>query len=508
MGNTAVVTPASVYLQTRGGTYELQSVSVKFGRNGVNICACRLAVGRSSSGVLAGIGFERGDEARVFVENATPKVTGDFGTTSDTIVIGQAGSGYLTLVSGSFTLFDGVIDDFGPAAIDFGNFAVQVVIRGRAAYLASGSFASSNISTKSFLDTAVAPMFAQGTADNGQLDPKKAEQDLWAEFARTFTNIATATIPAGDSVTRSIIDYFGTDINAIAADAIADVDGDLKWNSAAKASVPGIVLTMNQMMTREWFFESFLHRLIGFGEMLRFSILETSRGVKVVPYHPFFRRSDARIIRSDTYSSIRSGYSPYQLYAGAMLLAGTGQDADTNGASSLVAGVYKMLGSALGQVHAAVAPPFLVTTETNIAVGGDGVRSVKPGAREVGDRLAKIMTWELNYQNRSIQVTCPFLRSDIGPLEAVRVDFPYNAEIQAASDTPAVYGSVQSVSIEIDASAQRASTTYDIGYVRSYNQQKALIDPDINGNEHPFFDGNYIGGRLDTGQTRAASNID
>jgi hypothetical protein len=505
MGNTAVVTPAEVSLITRGGVYALQGVTAKFSKSGVNTCVCRLAVGRSETGDLVSLGFERGDEARITVSNALPVASGDAGTTSDQIIFGEAGSGYLTYVSSSFTLFEGVIDDFGPAALDFGNFAVQVVVRGEAAYLASGTFASSNVVTKSFLDTAVAPMFAQGTADNGQLDTKAAATDLWAEMQRTMAAIATTTSPNNDSLTAQIINFFGSDINALAGDAIAAAQGDLVWNPQARDSAAAIVLTLNQMMTREWYYESFLHRIIGFGEMLRFVTLETVRGVKVVPYIPFYLSTNARVISANTYSSIRWRYAPYQLYSGALLAAGAGQDAREQGGTGLVVGAYKMPGNPLGQVHSAVAPPYLVTVEDNIAVGGNGVRRVLPGARAVGDRLAKILTWELNYGNRSLQVTCPFLRSDIGPLEAVRVDFPRTAEIQAGSETPAFYGSVQTVTVTIDATEKTAATTYDIGFVRSYTQQKSQIDPDITAGEHPFFSTNYIGGRLDTGQTRTPS---
>ncbi len=140
--------------------------------------------------------------------------------------------------------------------------------------------------------------------------------------------------------------------------------------------------------------------------------------------------------------------------------------------------------------------------------GANGPRStLLADSTEVGDRLAKILTWELNYGNRRMSFSSPLLRGDIGPLEAVRVDFPDVEEIQAGVDTPAVYGSVQRVTVAIDAMRQYASTTYDLDYVRSYSQQRNLIDPDLGAGEHPFFNTNYIGGRLDFRQARGVSVV-
>jgi hypothetical protein len=493
MTNTAVVIPSTVTLYTRGGAYALQGVHAKFSKNGVNVCICVLAVGRNEQDSSVNVGFERGDEASITVSNATPVNTG--GSTE-----------YLYLTSGSFTLFNGVIDDFGPAAIDFGRYSVQVVIRGEAAYLASGTFGSSGVISKSYLDTNVSPIFGQASEDLGQMNIVAASNDLWGELSRVLIRTATATPPVKESVTKFIIEEFGADINDVAASSLSSTDGNLVWNQAVgSGTASGIVMNINQMLPIEWYHESFLNRITSFGEMLRFVVLETNKGIKVVPYHPFFRRADAKEIRPNTYSSIRYKFTPYSLFAGTVLVCGTAQDRGDDDGNSMIVGSYKMLGRPLGMVNVTSVPPYLTVPDTNIITGGDGKRRLLPMSRSVGDRIAKIMTWELNYASKSIEVSCPFLRGDIGPLEAVKVTMPDIPEIQTGGETKAFYGSVQSVSIDIDAANSSASTTYDIGFVRSYQHQKFLIDPDLFAGEHPFFDTNYIGGRLDTGRTRGVS---
>jgi len=140
--------------------------------------------------------------------------------------------------------------------------------------------------------------------------------------------------------------------------------------------------------------------------------------------------------------------------------------------------------------------------------GGANARSFRPiVGSAMGDRMAKLMAWELNYRNRRFRVTCPFLRADIGPLEAVRVDFPDLPEVRYATEGGSVYGTVESVNITYDATSAHATTTYTVGYARSAAQQENIIDADLDALEHPFFQRNYIGGRLDSTEERTGSLV-
>lgn len=490
----AVVTPATVYLIVEGaGRYELQGVRASFGANGINICICTLAVGRKEGADTAVVAnFERGTRATVFVESAD--------ITSEVL-------GYAGLTSDSYTLFRGKIDDFGPSTLQYGSFGLSVRLLGVMADLTTGTLSTSNIVPKSFKDTAVAWQYSQGVADPKQFDPENASVDLWDEMSDVFQEIATAVEPPQDSVTAFIVDKFGVETNQVAANILAEIEGSLNWNAASRLYIPSIVYNMNQMMVREWFYESFMNRIIGYGEMLKFSVIENGSGIRVVPWTPFFRRTSAAPITPDTYSALQWNYGEFRSYCGAVLVDGTGHDASVQGGPGLIVGSYKMPGKPFGQVHVGTVPAFFSEMTQSMHTGGGGVRSLLPANAEgdttIGDRLAKHLTWEENFRGRSLQVTCPLLRTDIGPLEAVRVDFPDIPEIDSGVSTPAVYGSVMRVSVAIDAAQQLATTSYDIGYVRSYSQQKFQIDPGLSStNEHPFFDSLYIGGRLDTGQPR------
>ena len=97
---------------------------------------------------------------------------------------------------------------------------------------------------------------------------------------------------------------------------------------------------------------------------------------------------------------------------------------------------------------------------------------------------------------KSLVVTCPYLRTDIGQLTAVKVTYPKVVENVAGAE---VYGSVLRVRISIDATQQHASTSYDIGFVRSYEQQYTEIDNDseTSGVPHPIWQQNVYRTRLD-----------
>lgn len=492
MGADAVVIPFTLQLFARGVLpYEVQSVQASLGANGVNVCIVNLAVGRNeNNNTPVDVDFQRGDDARVVVSNLTI----DTDNPDPTLQL---------IAANSFTLFDGVIDDVGSATLSYGTFAVQVRLFGRLAHLASGTLGTSNIVPKSYLDTGVTWQLGGGTRDESQIDVSSARNELWGPLQDTLEEIATSGPISGGSITDAIVSTFGSDVNSLAASVLSDVEGTLRWNSAARNAAEAIVLTMNQQMAREWFYESFLNRIVGFAEMLRFAIIENGSSLKVRPYQPFFRRTSSKVIFPRTYDTLRWDFQPYKSYAGALLTGGSGQSNNRN-SNDLVVGRYKIPGTPLGQVHVGPVPGYVAQASTALAQGGDGLpRELKTAPNVLADRLAKLITWELNFGGRNIQVSCPMLRADIGPLEAVQVDFPAVEEISAAVDTPAMYGSVQRVTVVADAMKQIATTTYDIGYVRSYQQQRNIIDPGLSSaREHPFFDTNYIGGRLDSSQDR------
>jgi len=273
-------------------------------------------------------------------------------------------------------------------------------------------------------------------------------------------------------------------------------------------------------MTRNWQFEPLLHRIFAFGELLRFKTLElydrptnNTRSV-LVSHHPFFKSREARLVESWEWDKFTwNEGSEYRNYSGTVLVEGGG--ADENVKQSRVSGWYKMQGNPFGQVHVGSVPTFLTETSENMFTGGE-VRALTGLRGEVLNRLAKLMTWELNFKKRSCRFECPYLRADISPLTAIRLDFPRTtlpsgesfSDFAGAIGDVGVLGCVDSVDIIIDAGSSYARTIFQLGHVRSFTQQRDMIEPglDING-WHPFFKQNFVGARIDTGAPRSGYRI-
>jgi hypothetical protein len=115
----------------------------------------------------------------------------------------------------------------------------------------------------------------------------------------------------------------------------------------------------------------------------------------------------------------------------------------------------------------------------------------------LGDTMARHICLERIYGTRQMTMSVPYFRVDIGPLSSIRVVYPEVTDQLGAE----VYGSVQQVRISINAAAKTASTTYDVGYVRSFSEQYNDIEPEAeaSGLSHPLWKYNLYGTRLDQG---------
>lgn len=497
----SVVVPVSAQLVSRGGRYDLQGLQVTFSANGVPTCVAILSVGRSDgTGAAVDVDFFRGDSARIV---ATCHVTAS-NAPNGFAALGEANYRNFNK-GGTFQLFDGVIDDYGPATLTAGQFAIQVRMFGRLSLLASGTLQSSSIVPKSYMDTSVAFPLGGGRDDNALLiRTTEALADLWSAIIRPMRAITQASGGPSGGVAETITSLFGSDLNGVAYDVMGSIVGNLPLKGSMEGLLPGVVDRFNTYMMRDFLYESFFNRIVSFGEMLWFSVLETGLGIKVVPYQPFFTRTEATTLYPNTWSSFSQLPANYSNYAGAVLVDGNGSSSEKLGSGEdLVVGKFKLPNASLGQVHVGTVPDFFAGKSNAMDTGGEGVRAttgVLPST--LGDDLAKLLTLHFNYQSRKVRVASPGFRTDIGPLEAVKIAFPNIPEVVSATNDFAVYGSVQSVTISLDAGSGTAETVYDVGYVRS-SQQQDEIDTVMGSGEHPFFTANAIGGRLDQFQDRA-----
>lgn len=522
----SVVIPIRMRLTSGIATWQVAAASITFAANGVNVATITVVVGRNTKPPydVQSFGLQRGDQATIEVSGADITSTSNPGG-----LIDLNANNYLYLASSQFILFRGIVDDYGPGNLSYGQFVLQIRLVSRLAWLAQGTLSSSNILTNSFWDTNVQFNWGEGKTDPVLISDQVGSVNLWEGVQQALTRVATLQLPADapqNSVVAAIQQVFGATANERAAEILASITGVLMtWNTDREpAERAAIIYNLNQMLQSDWLYEPFLNRVITMGEMLQFAIVETGQGIQVVPYVPFFRRTDAYIISPNTYSAISQPLAPYKNFAGVVYVDGAGRDPgpSTTGASPL--GIYKMRSTSqetqFGQVQVSQLPDYLGGIAESMIAGGEGVRAFSSVATPsladglinqnafLANLLAKYNCWDLNYRDRHLQVTCPFFRTDIGPLTAVRVDFPATTEITNILETPAVYGSVQSVTLSVDATNGFMQTVFDIGFVRSHSQQKNQIDPDIeSGDEHPFFNTNYIGARLDSSQRRVPSAV-
>lgn len=491
-----VKAPNHLVLQVAGGgMFELQGFQATYQANGINVCQVILAVGkRDGQGASVSLNIEQGAEARV-------TCTKKFGQETFEDVPGVNPNAFTK--DGSFLLFDGVVDDFGPTTLRSGVFALEVRLFGRLVYLASGTLETSNIMPKSYWDVNVAYPFGAGEDDREFIETGEAlslgTEGFLSALRNAFIRVASqgaSPAPPG-SLTRIILDNFGSSLNQEAVNVLGALEGQLLWRGSVVDAVPAMVVHFNEQLRANWFYGSFLEALIRLGEQLMFSIVENGEGIAVVPYHPFTTDNQKRLVAS-TWDSFQWVLDNYSNYAGVVLTESQGNEPRRpHTGEGLVAGLARINAFRYGRVHVGPAPSFMATISDSMRFGANDEARVTGSAEQIramfGDGYAMIKALELNFESRRCRITSPVLRTDIGPLSNVQIEFPQGS-VLAATDL-ALYGSVQAVTISIDAARKYAQTIYDVGYVRSRNQQRRIIQ--AISPSHPFFDRPYSGERLD-----------
>jgi len=509
----SVVVPAHITLRVAGGgLYELQGLQITYQANGVNVALCTLAVGRSETNDLVNLDIDQGAEMEIVFQSTFGEEVSSTTGNAGIPIAGEENFGVLIRDNKPFKLFQGFVDDWGPTTIRSGAFAVQVRCFGRLAALASGTIQTSSIIPNSYMDTLVSYPFGQGREDPGFINIREAlgSNGFWPSLQGALQRVA-ATAPtqadiSSSSITAEVWDNFGIDVNGAALQTFPDIQGQMPWRGPVIPSVPGIIYHLNEQLRSNWFYGSFLQAILQLGEQLKFSIIEHGEGIAVVPHHPFWARniSQGRIaeLRPNSWDSFQWVLEGYNSYAGSVLVLSNGQEPAIPGSGEdLVIGLGKVPGFELGRVHVGPAPGFMASATAAMEEGlSDEARATGGPAvarAAFGDTYALLQALDLNFQKRRCRVTSPALRTDLGLLRATVVRFPDIPEITSGSDTSqfGVYGTIQAVTLAIDAARGHASTTFDISHVRSLNQQSQIIDALTP--PHPFFASNYTGGRLD-----------
>ncbi len=465
--------------------YSVGALTMTFAANGVNVANVDLSVGTKGEvggGRLDLRGLVRGSRARI--------------RTTDTFEQVFAGPQRNFLVSN--VLFDGVLDDFFPG-MSVGQFQLKLRIVGRLSWLASGTLQSSNIVPSSYLDRGVSWNTAFGQLPFYSISNSLAKQEFWGALRSTLLEIATDDRAPTDSLTAQIQQEFGRTTNSLAAEVLGDITAPVplvcRFPGSRDTVIDGFVDTINTLFTTNWAYETFLNRIIKIGGMLRFAVLEAGESIQVIPWVPCAPSANALILNPDTYQVVQSNLTSYRRYSGAVLVSGGARDSDSTD-SGLVIGRYRRTDRQVGQVHVAAAPEFMASLgASQFSEPNTASRSYTGELGPIGDELAKAFCWEEMYGPRKLRVQCPFMRMDIGPLSQVKLPFPANPDIQWAVESPGMYGLVEQVIITVDCTTAQVSTTFDLGFVRSFDQQQE-IDQQFTG--HPFWNRYFIGSPLGT----------
>ncbi len=491
---------------------------------------CNLAVGQNEAGAIVSLNFTRGQACEIIILNAS--------------AVSDISSTQFKDITGPMTLFTGTINDFGTPDVAYGRLTYQVQVLGSLAWLASGTLQSSSVIPKSYLDSNVRYSDLAGSITGFALDETKASVDFGTEFIAALNRIANDKNWVQDSVTLAIQDTYGLSTNTKASEILGEIKTvtdstiHLAFNLAADAIVSGLVTNLNTMFDGDWYYESFFNRITKTGELLWFQIVEHGNTIRLVAFTPFVPSTEVYTLYPSTYTRMNWQFDsqPFLNYNATVLTAGMNSNAQSVN-DGLIVGTYKRPGEPLGLVWVQPAPEFMSSLSFNEyndknpndpSIARNQTLGVE--CQSLGALVARSLLWQHNYQRRSVTLSFPFVRTDVSPLTNVKIDLLNTPDVTATTGTnsttvtPAMYGSVMGVSIEIDATSGTVQTNYQVGYIRSFKQQEEidtaltavitdtakdqhghLLDTRDKNSVHPYFTSYYKGAKLD-GSPRASSN--
>lgn len=490
-----VTVPFSAELVIDGKHFPLTSFSVQYVAHQVSTAQANLSVGFKGAAQSTRV-------SEAFVNHGTPA---QISVTVDGEVRDPA-SQTILLKAGTYTAFDGYIDDVGPGNLQMGSFNVRARLVSKLATLNTGSLQVSRLAPTSYLDTtAQLRRFNNKQANVGVSDTEFTEagleEDFWHEVKRVLLAIANTGLGFGSEIEgqrgplQEFIDFFndgGNNPNVEAA-AILDllqgslVPGLLRESGATR----GLPDYLNVLFSGNFRMDSFLTRIRDLGQEFKFRLIESFNGPKVVPYSPFFTEDLATPIHPSTVHGINwTNQQPNNILGCAIMLGGASVLGNPTPNTTYLIGKYKrpIKATQLGAIPTFPGPNWL-SIKNPLDGSSSGFAVDESMQSTIGNLYAKETALEMAYMGSMLQIEAP-LRTDIGLLTPVKIIYP---QIAGTDLGPAVYGSVQAVRLEADALSKKACTVMDIGYVRS----QALQSLELASYQHPVWTEQYRGGRLD-----------
>lgn len=385
---------------------------------------------------------------------------------------------------GSTTLFRGVVYDFAPVThMNNGVMSVAVTLYGRLYWLMTGTLHSGMTVPASYLDAnqywSTATDQAGEAAKPAQVDPNAASSDFGAALIDALEELASGDYAPKDSVSEAIQNIFGDEMNSKALEVLQEINSYLQFRNFEDrtAIIDGIVLQLNQSMQTDWGVLSFYDRIQQLSARGLFSLIENGSTIELVPLSPAFFANDARAVLPDTYASIVAAQDPSRPlrdYRGCVLTSSPSV-AQQNGKAVQVVGFYK--GDGGGQVITVPVPNIFCKTTWGDSTTSDAPRDVIDIGSDIGNDLAQYFYWENKFYGRTYNIVSPYLRTDIGLLTPLRVQMPRSHELATSLESATIYGLAMSVSIKLDSDQGVASTTIEVGYARTREEQRPIDQP-------------------------------
>lgn len=471
----------------KSATVPVSSFVATFDADAPNVLSASLPPGSvgGQGQALTSINFPRGTSVELWIQYRT-----DF----DRLTSGVKG-GYTPPTNETFRLFRGYVDDLGPGNVADGSFTIDLRAIGNLNLLNIGTLQSGRYLASSLIEFTNGALPLGSPFYGGELVDEQS--NFGRDFMKAMIRIAQATGPQNSgSLTETVLSrYFGADSGNTAAAAYM---GGLLTNVAYRKGVSSgvrayIASWLGSLMRMDYRNASFYRRIQDVGRILGFRLHETAEYTTLIPYTPFITAKSCRVITPDTYQRVSRVVASADQFQGLAIAPSRGSDTPIN----VFVGHHARETAGPGKIEVTDAPmwlrsgaaPDLATNEAQGDIPGSALSS--DVILDLGDQVARHMLLERNYEPRSYVVTCPFLRTDLAPLSGVRVDFPKTLGL----DLTSVYGSVQKVTISCDAQAGSATTTLQVGYARTAQQQSAEVDSGLY--PHPLWSTAFTGRRLD-----------
>jgi hypothetical protein len=466
MGLRTNLQSLNLTFNVEGKQLTVTSSQITFAANGIPRASVELAVGRVNGFVDAGsiTGIEYGKPC---------EIRGD----------------------GSI-IFSGVVLDVYPRVIASDGEAASIVIEmlGRTSKLNTGTRTTSPLIPADFADKSVYSLLATNVGQNlNKFLLDQNNTDFISNLKNALIEIMNTSGSTVESETSKLARSIFGEVNTEFLTTINEVQGVANWKWS-KDSYAALVNGVNNYLTLDDSMgKTVLENIKDICDQFRLSFVEFGETIIIVPHSPFYTSDLAYQMGGAEYSEL--AMEPLQrknMLMGVMVFAGSNVK-PTLEANGLPFGIYKLTANApLGAVLATTVPAFIgAKLNTNAGAQEPGIiPSEEDRKAGVGDEWAKFLTYNGLYADRRVRVTCPYVRTDIAPLTAIRLDYPLDREIGDMLPSKYIYGVVNTITINVDPSAEVAQTTFTIDYVRSDLEQER-IDADYTG--HPFFDTNWTG---------------